>query len=195
VRPRGVAKKLVTAGSEPKSSVSLTFHGNETWSRDTENDMRMLGEVLRIRLREILREDMGGVYGVSASGAIARRPKPQYSFGVSFGCAPENVDKLEKAVFTEIADLQKNGIGADYIAKIKELRKRAHETSLKENSWWIGELERAYTFGDDPKLVVDFDPWVDKVSSDRVKAAAKKYLVSSQYILGELKPLPQAKTP
>ena len=96
-RPRGIAKKAVAKGSEPKARVSpATFHGPDTWSRDADNDVRMLGEVLRIRLREILREDMGGVYGVSASGSIARRPKQQYTFNVSFGCAPENIDKLEK---------------------------------------------------------------------------------------------------
>ncbi len=120
VRPRGVAKKQIAKGSEPKSSVSLTFHGSDAWSRDADNDMRMLGEVLRIRLREILREDMGGVYGVGASGSISRRPKQQFTFGISFGCAPENIDKLEKATFDEIQTLQKNGISADYIAKVKE---------------------------------------------------------------------------
>ena len=186
-RPPGVAKKVVTKGSEPKSSVTLTFHGNETWSRDTENDMRMLGEVLRIRLREILREDMGGVYGVGASGSIARRPRPEYTFNVSFGCAPENIDKLEKAVFDEIKAIQTNGIGQDYIDKVKELRRRAHETAMKENSFWLSQLERAYTFGDDPKLIPDIEPMTAKVTSDRVKAAAKKYL-GGTYILGELRP-------
>ncbi len=187
-RPRGVAKKVILKGSEPKASVVLTFHGNETWSRDNDNDMRMLGEVLHIRLREILREDMGGVYGVGASGAVTRRPKQQFTFTVSFGCAPENVDKLEKATFDEIKAIQTNGIGPEYIAKVKELRRRAHETNLKENTYWLRELERAYTFGDDPKLIVDFDSQVDKVTSDRIKAAAKKYLSSTQYILGELRP-------
>jgi len=180
-------------GSEPKSRVSLTFHGNETWSRDTENDMRMLGEVLRIRLREILREDMGGVYGVSVGGDITRRPKQQYTFSVSFGCAPENIAKLEKATFDEIQAIQAHGISADYIAKVKELRRRAHETNLRDNFYWLNELWRAYTYGDDPKLVLDFDAMVDKVSSDRVRAAAKKYLTSTQYVLGELRP--EATTP
>jgi zinc protease len=191
VRPQGVAKKAIAQGSEPKSRVLLLFHGKETWSRDSENDLRMLTEVLRIRLREILREDMGGVYGVGVSGGVTRRPKPEYSFSVSFGCAPENVEKLEKAVFDEIATVQKGGIGADYIAKVKELRRRAHETNLKENSFWLGELERDYTYGDDPKLVLDYDTLVEKVSSDRVKAAAKKYLTKGQYVLGELRPAPK----
>ncbi len=52
----------------------------------------------------------------------------------------------------------------------------------------MSQLEHAYTYGDDPKQIIDFDPWVEKVSSDRVKAAAKKYLTSTQYILGELRP-------
>ncbi|MGO8997295.1 MAG: M16 family metallopeptidase [Polyangiaceae bacterium] len=194
-RPHGVAKKEVAKGSEPKSSVSLTFHGTEKWSPDTDNDMRMLGEVLRIRLREVLREDMGGVYGVSASGSIARRPKPEYTFTVGFGCAPENIDKLEKAVWDEVKAIQANGIGADYIDKVKELRRRAHEKNLKENGYWLRELERSYTFGDDPKRVLDFDVMVDKVSSDRVRAAAKKYLTSTQYILGELRPAAAVATP
>jgi zinc protease len=185
--PAGTQTKTVTKGTEPKSSVRLTFHGVERWSRDTENDMRMLGEVLSMRLREVLREDMGGVYGVRAGGSIIRRPHPEYTFGVSFGCAPENVDKLTKAVFDEIKTLQEKGIGDDYITKVKELRRRAHETNLKDNAFWGRELETAYTFGDDPKLIPDITAMTEKVSSDRVKTAAKKYL-GKEYVLGVLKP-------
>ncbi|MBX3229292.1 MAG: insulinase family protein [Labilithrix sp.] len=187
-RPSGVAKKVITKGSEPKSRVMLTFHGNEKFTRDTENDMKMLGEALRIRLREVLREDMGGVYGVGANGGIARRPRAEYSFNVSFGCSPENVDKLEKAVFDEIQSVQAQGVSDLYVTKIKEMRKRAHETDLKENSFWLRELERAYVYGDDPKQIQDISAMTEKVTSDRIKAAAKKYLSKTQYILGELKP-------
>ncbi len=187
-KPKGIAKKTVAKGSEPKARVSLTFHGPETWTRDADNDMRMLGEILRMRFREILREDMGGVYGVSAGGSIARRPKKEFAFNVGFGCSPENVEKLEKAVFDEIKAIQSSGIGADYVAKVKSLRQRDHETSLKDNGYWLSELSRAYRYGDDPKLMLDFDAMVAKISSDHVRAAAKKYLVNTQYVLGELRP-------
>jgi zinc protease len=184
----GAAKKAVNKGSEPKSSVTLTFHGEAKWSRDAENDVKMLGEVLRIRLREVLREDMGGVYGVSAGGGISRRPRQEYGFSIAFGCAPENIEKLEKAVWDEIKAIEDKGIGDDYISKVKELRRRAHETSVKENGYWSRELAQAYTYGDDPRLILDFDSLVEKVSSARVQAAAKTYLRNDQYILGELRP-------
>lgn len=131
---------------------------------------------------------MGGVYGVMAGGGIARRPKPEYGFSVGFGCAPENIDKLEKAVWDEIKSIQAHGIGADYIEKVKELRRRSHEVSLRDNGYWLHELAQAYTYRDDPKQILDFDSMVNKVSSDRARAAAKRYLTEAQYVLGELRP-------
>jgi zinc protease len=186
--PNGVKKKVVTKGTEPKSLVTLTFHGNERWSRDNENDIEMLSDVLRMRLREVLREDMGGVYGVRVSGSISRRPRQEYTFHVGFGCAPGNVEKLEQAVFDEVKSVAEKGIGPEYIEKVKATRRRKHETDLQDNGYWLYELSRAYRFGDDPKQFVDITPLIDKVSSDRVRAAAKKYLSSKQYVLGVLEP-------
>ena len=187
--PKGVQTKVVAMGSEPKSRVVLTFHGTEKWSEETENDMRMLGEILRFRLREVLREDMGGVYGVSVGGSVMRRPRPEFSFAVSFGCAPESVDKLKEAVFAEIKAISTDGIGDAYLQKLKEARVREHEVDLKENSFWLSELRRAYTYGDDPKDIPDIAPTLALVSSARVQAAAKKYL-GGEYVVGILNPAP-----
>jgi len=186
--PNGVQTKTVTKGTEPKSQVVLTFRGTEKWTRETDSDMRLLGEVLGMRLREVLREDMSGVYGVSANGAILRRPKPEFAFGVRFGCAPENVDKLVKAFFDEVKAIQDKGIGEEYLVKVKELRRRAHETNLKENAFWVRELERVYRYGDDVKEINDIEPTLARVTSANLRAAAKKYVTQKQYILGVLKP-------
>lgn len=184
--PPGVATKTVVKGTEPKSSVVITFHGAEKWSRDSENDMRMLSEVYAMRLREVLREDMGGVYGVSANGSLRRLPKQEFVFTVRFGCAPENVDKLVKAVFDEAKAIQTTPVGEDYIAKAKEIRKRSHETNLKDNAFWGRSLERAYFYGDDPKNILD--SMADRISADRVQAAAKRYITPKSYVEGVLKP-------
>ena len=96
-----------------------------------------------MRLRQTLREDLGGVYGVSVGGGITRRPRQEYKLTVSFGCAPENVEKLKKAVFDEIKAVQEKGTDAEMLAKIKETRRRSHETELKDNGFWLRELERA----------------------------------------------------
>jgi zinc protease len=188
--PKGGASKTVVKGNEPKSRVVMWFHGTERWSRDKEDDMDALGEVLSIKLREQLREEMGGVYGVGAGGGISRRPRQEYTFSVSFGCAPDNVEPLKKRVFDEIANLQKNGVGADYLDKIKQGMRRSHEINLKENGYWERRLESAWRYGDDPKELLDIETRIARVTSERIQAAARRYLRQEAYLQGMLKPEP-----
>jgi zinc protease len=175
--PRGTKKLEVTKGQDPKSSVRITFHGKAKWTPETEDDLEQLSEILEIRLREVLREEMGGVYGAFSRGDFERRPKQRYTYSVGFGCAPENVVSLRKAVFDVIASIKKEGIGDDYISKVKELRRRKLETDLEKNNFWMNELVDHYRYGTDPSTIVeDKQKGVDRVSSKIVQAAAKRYL-------------------
>ena len=190
-RVGGVVKKGWNLNSEPKATVSIAFHGNETWSRDKERDMFVLSEVVSMRLREVLREDMGGVYGVGAGGFLTRRPRQERTFSIRFGCAPEAADKLIQAAFDELAVIGKTGIGDDYLAKVKEQWLRDRETQMKSNGFWVRWLSSTARFGDDPLLVLDPSKMVGRMTSANVKAAAKRYLSTKQYYQALL--LPAAK--
>ena len=180
-RVGGNLKKSWMLGSEPKAAVSIQFYGDEAWSRDKDRDMFILGQVLEMRLREILREDMGGVYGVGAGGYISRRPRAERTFEIEFGCAPDAVDKLVKASLDEVAAVQKEGADAEHLEKVKAQFLRERETQLKTNGFWIGWLSSTYRFGDDPTLVLDPSQMLARMTSANVKAAAKKYLAKTPY--------------
>jgi zinc protease len=185
---KGKATKTVEAGTEPKSQVSISFSGDDKWTLDAERDARVLQMGLRMRLREVLREDMGGVYGVSISGGLVREPKPRRTFTVSFGCAPDNVDKLREAVFAEIAKIQKDGLGDTYVGKIVEQLRRAHEVDLKENRYWMGLLRSAYYYGDDFTALADIEAVVKRVTSANLKASALHFFDDKNAVIGILKP-------
>lgn len=194
VRPvAGVVKKSFALGQDPKARVSMFFHGDEPWTRDKDRDMFVLGRVLSIRLRENLREDMGGVYGVGAGGYLSRRPHPERGFSISYGCDPARVDELIKATQAEISALAKNGIGAEYLEKVKQSYLREREVQLKSNRFWSSWLLNARRFNDDPKLILDPSGLLARMTSDNVKASAKRYLDGGQYY--EAVMLPAAGTP
>jgi zinc protease len=136
----------------------------------------------------VLREDKGGVYGVESSGFIARAPHQERSFTISFGCDPARVDELVKATFDEIAAIQRDGIAADTLEKVAQTFLRERELQLRSNGFWVGWLTSAYTFGDDPALVLDPSKMTARMTSDNVKAAAKRYLPSTQYFEAILLP-------
>src|SRR5471032_2773765 len=96
---------------------------------------------------------MGGVYGVGVFGGISRRPVEQYSFTITFGCAPDRVEELRKAALDLIESVKKDGISADIAAKVREQEIRDRETALRENGFWLAALLESARFSDDPKLI------------------------------------------
>jgi zinc protease len=132
---------------------------------------------------------MGGVYGVFSGGQLARRPKQEFSFRAGFGCAPANAEALNKAIFDVIAEVKRSGASDEIVTKIKSMRRRSYETDSKENRWWLTGLARHYRYGTDPRKLLEIDLLVERVSSDRIKAAAKRYLKGKAIVDGMLLPV------
>ncbi len=191
-RPEGVVKVEVEKGLEPKARVQMLFSGDAEWSRENQHQLASLARVLRIRLREILREDLGATYGTSVDGGISWRPLQRYSFTIGFGCAPEEVDSLVAEVFTEIDRLKAEGVELSYVEKVQETQRRQRETSIKENGFWLGGLKTYYTRDLDPRLILTFDQLVDAVTPESLQQTAQEYLNTERYVLGVLKPEPEA---
>ena len=184
----GVVTKDILQGSEPKSYVSMTFAAPDKWTREASADARILSMVLQIRLREVLREDMGGVYGVRSYIGVQRLPVVRRTANISFGCDPGNVEKLQKAALDVIHAIQKDGIGKEYLDKVNEQLRRGRETDAKENWWWVNQLREAYWYGEPFAETTDLAKVMARVSSDNVKAAAKHFFDEKQTVFGVLRP-------
>jgi zinc protease len=186
--PTGVIQKSVYKGIEPRSQTRIVFTGPFDWTRESRYAMRALGSVLRIRLREVLREDMGGTYGVNASGSGSRDPVPDYQFSISFGTAPERLEEMVDAVFLQIDSLQTVGPSQEDIDKVKEMQRREYETDLRENSFWLGQLVAAERYGVDPRNIVTYEEMIDGLTAEIVRAAANMYLRTDNYVQVTLYP-------
>jgi zinc protease len=183
-----MAKKEIVAGTEPKSFVDMTMSAPDKWTRDGARDAKILSMVLRIRLREVLREDMGGVYGVQVSAGISREPTQRRNFNIFFGCDPDNIEKLRAAAFAEVEKLAKEGPGDEYLEKVREQLRREHETDLKENRWWMSQLREDFYFGDKFKDTSDVETAIARVTKANVQAAAKHFFTPNNYVFGVMKP-------
>jgi zinc protease len=184
----GIKTRTVRRGTEPKAYVRMFFHADDTWSKEGEIDADVLADALDMRLFNILREDMSGVYGVNVGGGIERRPRERRTFAISFGCAPAAVAKLEAAVLAEIARIAKDGVDDIVLEKLRQQRVRTHEVQLKDNGYWLGGLTDAYEYGDDPTALLDVKPQLARLTNANVKAAAARFLSTSQYATGVLLP-------
>ena len=174
--PTGNISKTVKMGKEAKASVQLFYTGtlNSIGELD-ELQLDQLTKAMGIKLRETLREDAGGVYGVGISGGINKEPKKSYSINVRFGCAPENVEKLIALVEEEIKQTKLNGVAQINIDKVKAEQTRSLENDVKENSYWRYKLEQAIFRGTDPNKILLVPAKINLIDVATTKALANKY--------------------
>ena len=180
--PAGVVERDVRKGLEPKSQTELVFSGSIADERTERFVLRSLADVLEIKLREQLREELGGTYGVSVSGSASRVPRNEYSVTIDFGSAPDRAAELARMVFIEIDSLQRFGPAEKELAKIRESTIRSHETDLRENGYWLGQLSAFEQFGGEAKAFLRIDDLLSALTVDRIKTAAVRYLDSRRFV-------------
>jgi len=186
--PAGVIEKTIRKGIEPKSRVRLMFTGPAEWSRTGNYEMDSMIDVLRIRLREVIREDMSGTYGVSVSGGLSRVPREDYSLTVSFGCNPERVEELTNTVFSQLDSLVQFGPDSLTVAKVQETQRRQYETQLKENGFWLDYLYQSSFFNEDPLRLFGFLDQVDMLTPEIVRNTLELYFNKDRYMQFVLMP-------
>lgn len=180
--PKGVISKEVDRGIEPKSTVNITFTGPFEWSQQNRYIFNSMLEALNIKLREVLREDKGGTYGVRASGSLSLFPRQEYSMTLSWGCDPGRVDELVKTALLQIDSMKMRPLDTIYVEKVSEIQRRSFEVNLKRNDFWLGNLQAYYTNNENPEMILNYPKLVDHLNAGEIQNATKKYFDMNNYV-------------
>lgn len=180
--PKGRLDKKVYKGIEQKSQASLIFSGDYEYNDDNNWQLDALEEILNIKLIEVIREKESGVYGIGARATYGKIPVPRYNFRIGYGTGPERVEELGTKTLAVIDEIKKNGATQVDIDKFKAETRRSMEVQMKENGFWQGQLINAYTNGEDPKSVLDWEKQLNKITVSSTKATANKYLNDANFI-------------
>lgn len=186
--PAGVVQRVVKKGVEPKARTVLVFTGPFEYTRQNRYHLTALSELLNIKLREALRENLGGTYDVSVGAGATKDPWPSYSFSIGFGSAPERLDTLTAATFAQIDSVRKFGATDEYLTKIREAALRGRETALKQNNYWISQISAFDQTGWPLATIPDADKLILALTSADLQRAASQYLRTGNYVRVSLYP-------
>lgn len=172
----GKAEKVLNKGVDQKSFVEMRFSGETKYDRDENDALSALGELLTIKLIEILREEKGGVYGVGAFGGMSKLPYESFSFSIAFPCGPENVDSLIKAALDEVKKIQDGQIDEKDVAKVREARLVRNREVYKRNGYWssliYGEMATSIGMIDQTEA----EAKINAITKADIQKVAGKYL-------------------
>jgi len=183
LRPaKGVLKKEVKKGTEPKSFIRMFWNGEAPFSDAEQLKLQAMTEVLNIKIIETLREDLAGIYGGGMYGTLSKNPYNNYSVGVSLPCGPENVDQLIKATLAEIDKIKTEGPKVDDLNKVKETWRQQYDVNIKDNLFWSRQLIQSVETGISPENMLSYLDRIAALTPKDVKDAANKYLDMKNYV-------------
>ncbi|MDN3548837.1 M16 family metallopeptidase [Mucilaginibacter aquaedulcis] len=180
--PAGTIQKTVFKGTEPRATVNLVFSG--PFDFNIANDLKMdaLQEVIAIRLNERLREEESGVYSPGVKVGTVKYPQARFNLNISFGCAPENVEKLIASVLDELDKVRVNGPLPLNLEKFKAENRRIMETQLQSNGFWLGYLSGQLQNDEPLEQLSNYNDLISKIAVADIKKLASKYLNCKNYI-------------
>ena len=183
LRPiKGVVKKEVKKGTEPKSFIRMFWNGEAAFSESEQLKLQALSEVLNIKIIETLREDLSGIYGGGMYGNLSKNPYNNYSIGVSLPCGPENVEQLIKATHAEIDKIKSEGPKIDDLNKVKETWRQQYDVNIKDNLFWSRQLIQSVETGVSPENMISYLDRIAALTPKDIKDAANKYLDMKNYV-------------
>ncbi|RMF09522.1 MAG: hypothetical protein D6762_03525 [Candidatus Neomarinimicrobiota bacterium] len=182
VPPEGSHHTRVYRGQEPKSLTHLEFIGDVPWSPRAEYVASSLAQALRIKLREVIREEESGTYGVRVSARLTPFPHNQARLRVSFGADPSRIDDLVEEVQTRLDSVALYGLPEIYLEKVKETQRRAFETSRKKNGFWLEKMTRSLRYGLPLDEVLRLPEMIESLTMDEMVQLAHR-LIREDHLL------------
>jgi len=179
-----IARPTTRVFDIPKASTLLVFDGRFPSTPDQyPTERRRLGALawlLRLKLTDDLREQMGGTYAVTVLDETYGDPEEHYRVAVAFDAAPERMDTLQVALDAVLDTVRARTPTAAELAKVAAIQRRTREVALQNNHAWLNTIE-LYDRLKVPlqRIVV---PHVAPLTAADLRVAAQRYLPATAYI-------------
>ena len=137
-----------------------------------ELNMEMIGQILRTRYLESIREREGGSYSVATYGYLNPFPTPRAGLIMQFDTDPKKQERLLEIIHEEVNKIIANGPLASDLQKEKESMLKEFEEDLEKNTFWRQVLYDYYMI--DEHTIRDYKPAVEAITAESVQAMLKK---------------------
>ncbi len=162
-------------GSE-RSFVSNVSLGKTTFDYKDSMVCFALNLVVNDKLRENVREQMSGTYGVYCWTSIDRFPKPNYQTNTWLGCDPLRTEELNKAVIATL-DSVRQGLFADkYVDNARTTLQKRYEENITKNNYWASNMSGNIANGNAVDDFIDNPEIYKAIDKAAVVKDAQKYL-------------------
>lgn len=187
---RGVTE-LYHTGEADQGRISLSWPTDDDADFDDVLARELLGELLEIRLRDVLREELGATYTPEAVSIASPVLDGWGSLTMTAPATPGSMDQVSTAIRGIVEDMKTKPIDADALERARLPILESYERQSKVNAGWTGIVVDAQA---DPQRLDrrrQRAAILKAITADKVQATARQYLQGEPL---ELRIIPKAMT-
>jgi len=158
-----------------RSFVSNVTLGKAVFNNEEYLGINALAFVANEKLRENVRENMSGTYGVYCWTSLSRYPKPNFRTDTWLGCDPTRTDELNKAVFATLDSIRQGFFDDKYVQNAKTTMQKRYEESIVKNRYWAANISSNIRNGIPVDSLVDNPAFYQSLNKATLINLAKKY--------------------
>ena len=170
----GGIDRTLQKGSD-NSAVTVIYSGQRPYSAGEALRLEALTEVLRLRVTDRIREELGTSYSPSVVSQFGKVPVGEYALRFWVACSSDEAATVGRTIDGIIGALQANGPTAAELEKVTRTWLNEHDARTTTNQYWSNRLR---TRALDPGLDDEESDVVARVralSAADVQAAARTY--------------------
>ena len=123
----------------PQTYALIELFGDEPYTMKNAQIASAAGQILSKRLLDKIREEMGAVYSIGASGSMDRIGTQNASISTSFPMKPEMKDQVLTEIRSIIGDMASN-VSKEELDKVKEYMVKNYTENRELNEGWFGAI-------------------------------------------------------
>ena len=167
---------LYHEGAEDQALIRMT------WPTRDDEDFReaqlfeLLERVIRIRLTDTIREELGQAYSASVNSSLSRTYPGYGTFSISAEVDVGDVDEAREAMLETLRSLRAEPIDEDLLLRARAPLIEAYDNALKTNSGWMNLVDRAQT---EPERIERFTrgrELLGTLTAQELQDVAQRYL-------------------
>jgi len=188
--PSAPVDTTVRKGIAPKSQVAIVFSGPFQYDDQHILALRTMTLVLQSRLQDVIRQDLGGTYSITARPLVRKLPKPTYTIEIDWTCDPARTSALIDRVFQEIDFVKTTAFRPDGMASLRQTLMRELDDRQQDNGYWLTQIARRYEDGDASNIgAIDrAGDQIAALTAEAIHRAAVDYLDLSRVLKVTLMP-------
>lgn len=167
-------------GAEDQALIQLMWPTTDDEDFRVSQSLALLERLVRVKLTDTIREDLGQAYGVSVNADQSRTYPGYGTFSITAEVDVEDVDATRQATLDTLVALREAPPEEDLILRARAPFLEAYDSALKTNQGWMNLVDRAQS---EPERIERFSRGKEQLQTltgEELQQLALRYLDPEQ---------------